>query len=288
MTTTAIKAATPEPFELPCRDGLTLRGDLYRAENTIGAVIVCHGFKGFARWAFFPHLSRTLATNGLTTITFDFSGSGIGRDRESFTDPQAFARNTFTRELEDLELIEDYTRRMSWISGKFGLFGHSRGGGMAILYTAAEGSNVNALVTWAAISYPNRWSPEDVVTWRRRGFTEITNSRTGQVMRLETDLLEDVELHGKTKVNIESAAAKIKVPWLILHGSADETVSSSEAERLHSAAKRVSTLRLIEGSGHTFEAKHPLSEVPPSLDKVVKETTNFFVRNARNQRERGD
>ena len=280
MTNTALKAAAPEAFEIPTRDGLFLRGDLYIAENAIGAVIVCHGFKGFARWAFFPYLSRALAQTGLTAITVDFSGSGIGRDRESFTEPEAFAHNTFTRELDDLELVEDYARRMKWIDGQFGLFGHSRGGGMAILYTAAEGSNVNSLVTWAAISYPNRWSPEDVVTWRRRGFTDITNSRTGDVMRLETDLLEDVEQHGKTKLNIEAAAAKIRVPWLIVHGAADETVPSSEAERLHSKTKGISTLRLIEGSGHTFEAKHPLDQIPASLDKVVKETTNFFLRNA--------
>ncbi|HJQ10208.1 MAG TPA: alpha/beta fold hydrolase [Gemmatimonadaceae bacterium] len=277
---TAVDAVAPEPFEIPCRDGLYLRGDLYRAESAVGSVIVSHGFKGFARWAFFPYLSRTLAANGLNAIAFDFSGSGIGRDRETFTEPEAFAHNTFTRDVDDLELIEDHARRMNWISGKFGLFGHSRGGGMAILYTAAEGSNVNALVTWAAISYPNRWSPEDVVAWRRRGFTEITNARTGQVMRLETDLLEDVEHHGKTKVNIEAAAAKIKVPWLIVHGTGDETVPSSEAERLHTTARGVSTLRLIDGSGHTFEAKHPLNEIPKSLETVVKETTNFFLRNA--------
>ena len=280
MTSTAARTAPPEAFEIPCRDGLFLRGDLYRAADSVGAVIVCHGFKGFARWAFFPYLSRTLAENGLTTITFDFSGSGIGRDRETFTEPEAFAHNTFSRELEDLELIEEYSRRMNWISGKFGLLGHSRGGGMAILYSAAEGSNVSSLVTWAAISYPNRWSPEDVLTWRGRGFTEITNARTNQTMRLDTDLLDDVELHGKTKVNIEAAAAKIKVPWLIVHGTADETVPSSEAARLHTSGKRVSTLRLIEGAGHTFEAKHPLNDIPASLDRVVKETTAFFLRNA--------
>lgn len=280
MTSAAIRTIAPESFEIPSQDGLMLRGDVYRAQNAVGSVIVCHGFKGFARWAFFPYLSGALAQRGLTTITFDFSGSGIGRDRENFTEPEAFAHNTFTRELDDLEVIEDHARRMNWIGGKFGLFGHSRGGGMAILYTAAEGSNVSSLVTWAAISYPNRWNPDDVATWRRRGFTEISNSRTGQTMRLETDLLDDVELHGKTKVNIEGAAGKIKVPWLILHGTADETVPSSEAESLHSKAKGVSTLRLIEESGHTFEAKHPLTEIPPSLEKVVKETVNFFLRNA--------
>jgi alpha-beta hydrolase superfamily lysophospholipase len=277
---TAASVIKPEPFDIPCVDGLLIRGEAYLAEAPIGSVIVCHGFKGFAHWAFFPYLARTLAQDGLNAITFDFSGSGIGSDRESFTQPEAFAHNTFSRELEDLELVEDYGRRRKWIHGKFGLFGHSRGGGMAILYAAAQAADVSSLVTWAAISYPNRWSPEDVITWRKLGHTQITNSRTGQVMRLETDLLDDVELHGKTKVNIEAAAAKIKAPWLIIHGTADDTVPSSEAEHLHSLSKGMSTLRLIEGANHGFSAMHPLNEVPAVLEKVVLETAKFFVRNA--------
>jgi alpha-beta hydrolase superfamily lysophospholipase len=270
----------PETFEIPCRDGLSIRGEAYPAENSLGSVIICHGFKGFAHWAFFPYLARTLAQDGLTAITFDFSGSGIGADRESFVQAEAFAGNTFSRELEDLELIEEYSRRKKWIDGKFGIFGHSRGGGVGILYAASEAANVNSLVTWAAISYPNRWSPEDVINWRKRGHTEITNSRTGQVMRLETDLLDDVELNGKTKLNIQGAAGKIKAPWLIIHGTGDETVPSTEAEHLHSLSKGMSTLRLIEGANHGFSATHPLAEVPPVLEKVVLETAKFFVRNA--------
>jgi pimeloyl-ACP methyl ester carboxylesterase len=269
-----------EVFETPCKDGLSIRGEVYPAEAMLGSVIICHGFKGFAHWAFFPYLAGILAQKGLTAITFDFSGSGIGPDRESFTQADAFAGNTFSRELDDLELVEDYARRRNWIEDKFGLFGHSRGGGSAILFTAAPDSNVNSLVTWSAISYPNRWSPEDVLVWRKRGHTEILNSRTGQIMRLDTDLLDDVELHGKTKLNIEAAARKIRVPWLIIHGTADDTVPSSEAEHLHSQSKGVSTLRLIEGGDHCFEAKHPLTAIPPVLKKVVRETVNFFVRNA--------
>ncbi|HEV7838625.1 MAG TPA: alpha/beta fold hydrolase, partial [Gemmatimonadaceae bacterium] len=259
---------------------LSIRGDIFPAETPIGSVIVCHGFKGFAHWAFFPYLARTLAENGLTAITFDFSGSGIGRDRESFSEPGAFAGNTLSREQDDLDNLVDYAKRKKLITRKFGLFGHSRGGGSAILFAAAPDSDVSSLVTWAAISYPNRWSKDDVATWRRQGYAEVTNSRTGQIMRLGTDLLEDVELYSQTKLNIEAAAAKIKVPWLIVHGTADETVPSSEAERLHALSPGVSTLRLVKGANHGFDAKHPLTDVPPALEKVVLETVKFFVRNA--------
>src|SRR6202040_558144 len=95
---TSASVVKPEPFEIPCRDGLSIRGEVYPAESALGSVVICHGFKGFAHWAFFPYLARTLAQDGLTAITFDFSGSGIGADRESFTQAEAFAGNTFSRE----------------------------------------------------------------------------------------------------------------------------------------------------------------------------------------------
>jgi len=57
-------------------------------------------------------------------------------------------------------------------------------------------------------------------------------------------------------------------------------VPSTEAEHLHTLSKGTSTLRLIEGADHCFDAKHPLNEAPPVLEKVVSETVKFFVRNA--------
>jgi alpha-beta hydrolase superfamily lysophospholipase len=273
-------AKDPEPFDIPCADGLVIRGEIYRAGAATGSVIICHGFKGFAHWAFFPYLAQSLAATGLSAVTFDFSGSGIGRDRESFTEPDAFAGNTFSKEQDDIENVVDYAVRKKIVDGKFGLFGHSRGGGMALIYAASHASEVNSLVTWASIGRTNWWTPEEAKIWRQRGYAEVNNSRTGQTMRLETDLLDDVELHGSTKLNIAAAAQKIKMPWLIIHGTGDETVPSKEAERLHELSSRVSTLRLIDGANHGFSAKHPLTEVPRELETVVQETVAFFVRNA--------
>jgi uncharacterized protein len=266
-----------DTFDIPCADGLFIRGDIYSAKRAAGSVIICHGFKGFAHWAFFPYLARSLAAAGLTALTFDFSGSGIGADRESFTEPDAFAGNTFSREQEDIENVADYARRMRIVGDRYGLFGHSRGGGMAIIYTASHASEVTSLVTWAAIGRTNWWTPEEAIGWRQRGYSEITNSRTGQIMRLDTSLLDDVDVHGSTKLNIDAAAAKIKVPWLIVHGTRDETVPSSDGEHLHALSSSVSRLRLIEGANHVFGAKHPLDEVPPDLATVVRATVEFFV-----------
>lgn len=271
-----------EAFEIPCKAGLFLRGERYAAEKSIGTVFVCHGFKGFAHWGFFPYVAQSLAEAGLDAITFDFSGSGIGADRESFTQPEAFSSNTFSRELEDLDNLLDYARRRGWIEwrGKFGMFGHSRGGGSAILYSAVDGADVNALVTWAAIAHIQRWDASEALDWRKRGFREVVNSRTGETLLLGTDLLDESEVHGTTKVNIRAAAARVRAPWLIVHGTGDETVPHTEGEELHLLSPNTSTLRLIEGAGHGFGATHPLTTATPGLEQVVQETVAFFVRNA--------
>jgi len=269
-----------ESFELRRERGddpsLTVRGEVRIPPGAEATVVICHGFKGFARFAFFPYLAEKLAAAGLRAITFDFSGSGIGPDRENFTNPGAFTRNTYLQELEDLDEVVAEARALDWIDDRYGLFGHSRGGGIAILQ-AARDPRVQALVTWAAISSTNRWPPEVVEEWRQRGYVDIPNARTGQSIPLGLDILREVEELGDSTLDIGAAAARIEVPWLILHGTADETLSVSEAELLAQLSGDSSTLRLMEGASHTFGGKHPLTEVPPVLEKTIGETVDFFV-----------
>lgn len=267
-----------DKFTLHRPGGLTIRGETFTEEaNPKRTVVICHGFKGFAHWGFFPHLAKSIAGAGMRAITFDFSGSGIGDDRETFVDPDAFEKNTFTQELADLQAVISEARRREWITSPYGLLGHSRGGGVAILH-AAGNEQVKALATWAAISYVGRWTPSDVITWRDRGFVDIVNARTGQVMKLGTSLLDDVEAHEKTTLDIAAAAGRIRVPWLILHGSEDETVPTDEARRLHELAPEWSTLRIIAGN-HGFGAMHPFKEVPESFSRALSETLDFFEQN---------
>lgn len=265
-----------DAFTLHRPGGFTIRGETRtEAENPDRTVVICHGFKGFSHWGFFPHLASAIASAGMRAISFDFSGSGIGEDRESFVDPNAFEKNTFTQELADLDAVIQEARRREWITRPYGLFGHSRGGGVAILNAAAN-EDVKSLVTWAAISYVARWTPSDVITWRERGFVDILNARTGQVMKLGTSLLDDVEQHGGSTLDIAGAAARIRVPWLIVHGSEDETVPRDEADRLHELSRGTSTLRILEKTNHGFGAKHPFDEVPDSLEEAISKTMEFF------------
>ena len=257
---------------------LIIRGEARLPKNARGAVVVCHGFKGFAHFSFFPYVAESLAKAGFRAITFDFSGSGVGEDRENFTNPRAFTHNTYLQELADLEAVVDEARARNWIDDGYGVFGHSRGGGIAILH-ASRDAQVKALVTWAAISSTNRWSPEVVSEWRTSGHIEIPNSRTGIAIPLGVDILHEVETYGRVDLNIARAASEIRSPWLIIHGTDDETVNVSEAESIANLSGANATLRELDGVNHSFGGKHPLAEVTPTLESVTGETVEFFSRN---------
>lgn len=254
---------------------LIIRGEARLPQAPRGTVVICHGFKGFAHFSFFPYLAQQLAERGFRAITFDFSGSGVGDDRENFTNRDAFTHNTYMQELEDLDAVVAEARVRDWIEEGYGLFGHSRGGGIAILH-AARDSGVRALVTWAAISSTNRWAPEVVAEWRQRGFIDIANARTGDVIPLSIELLHEVEQYGESRLNIAAAAAKIEVPWLIVHGEEDETLNVSEGQRLASLAGPKSEWLPLPGVNHSFGGKHPLAEITPTLESVTRQTVDFF------------
>lgn len=254
-----------------------VRGETYHPDgDPVGTVVICHGFKGFAHWAFFPYLARSLAENGMRAITFDFSGNAVGADRENFTELEEFETNTLTQELADLDQVIAEARTRGWIEGGFGLFGHSRGGGVAILHAGFD-DDMKALVTWASISHVRRWSDEDVRIWREVGYTDIHNSRTGQNMRLGTALLDEVEALEKKRLDIPAAARRIHVPWLIVHGDADETVPVREGEKLADLSPGFGMLWTVEGGNHGFGAAHPVADPPPTLALVVRGTVGFFA-----------
>ncbi len=263
-------------FEIPSAGHRTLRANATLPSAPRGTVVICHGFKGFSRWGFFPHLATELAKEGLRVIQFDFSGSGVGPDGESFTETDAFAQNTFTRELEDLAAVERDARRRGWIDARYGIVGHSRGGGTAILYSA-DNPAVGALVTLAAIGHVRRWSDSEEREWRARGYADVVNTRTGQVLRIGTALLDDVTAGIDGPLDIEAAAARMKAPWLIVHGDADETVSVADAHRLADAAPDARLL-IIEGASHTFDITHPMTTSSPALDLAVSETVEWMRR----------
>ncbi len=272
------------PFELQGADAAPLRGEVRtsgRGEDR-PAVIICHGFKGFKDWGFFPHLAEHLARAGMTAVSFNFSGSGVGPDGESFSEPERFGHSTFSRDLEDIGAVCRALKEGRLVDGvapsaTYSLFGHSRGGGTAILH-AADNSSVRAVVTWAAIAEPLRWDEATVAQWRTDGKMDIVNQRTGDILPLYTDVLDDIEQR-RDALDIVSAAARVRAPWLIIHGDADESVPPEDAQRLYRAAnKAMVEIVVVSGGSHTFGARHPWDGFTAELETAMEGAIGWFSR----------
>ena len=273
------------PFELKNGSGLSIRGDVWvdgDGDDHTAAIVICHGFKGFKDWGYFPYISEQLAgRTGRPVISFNFSGNGVGADLLNFTELDLFEANTFSAELDDLGIILDAAAagdlpRMTGSPTRFGLLGHSRGGGIAIL-KAAEDDRVASLVTWAATASFDRWSEEKKAEWRRTGRFEILNMRTKQVMPLGIGLLEDFERSAE-RFDIQRAASLLDVPFLIIHGTTDESLDVSDAERLAAAASEgIARLERIEGAAHTFGAVHPFAGTTEHLERVLELSAGWFI-----------
>jgi len=269
-------------FQLEPRPAEVLRGDLFKPasspEPAHRAVIVCHGFKGFKDWGFFPHVARRLAERlRCQVVTFNFTGSGVGADLENFTEPEAFARNTFSKELEDLSAVLAGLEAGRLgdtpceAGSRIGVLGHSRGGVAAIL--GGELPAVRAVVTWAAIADVRRYAamfdglPEGAPVL-------VRNARTGDVLPLYRDVVGDIREH-PGRFDLEASLRRSEVPVLVVHGTEDTSVPPDDGRRLAAASDRA-RLALIEGAGHTFEVGHPFEGASPELEHALDLTVRHF------------
>jgi len=281
--------STTTPFTVETTSGVTLHGlvdlpDLPgKASGERPAVVICHGFKGFMEWGFFPHLAALLAERGFVAVRFNLSGAGMNPGDELVTDTRAFRENTYSREQEDLlavlAALGETVAPGRVDRSRLGLLGHSRGGGAVVLAAARSPwrERVRALVTWAAIAQVDRYSPEQKEEWRRLGELPVTHARTGQPLALGIGLLEDVERRG-AELDILAAARERTAPWLIVHGEGDDSVPAEEARRLDAAAGGEKELLLIPGADHTFGCRHPFAGPTPQLIQALNATQRWFRR----------
>ena len=267
-------------WEIRTRDGAPpIRGDIRAplGPPPESVVVVCHGFKGFRRWGFFPSIARAIARHGHAAVTFDFSHNGVGEDGVDFSALDLFAAQTHSRNVDEIRRVLDavtggvlFPRRPS----RIGVLGHSRGGGEAIL-AVAEDDRVDALVTWAAIAAVGRFPPTSIASWERGQTVFIENKRTGQRMPVEPSLWRDI-VENRDRLDILGAAARIRVPWLLVHGEADETVPPADARALFDVTGEDAELLLVEGASHTFGAAHPYLGSTADLRVAADATLGWF------------
>jgi pimeloyl-ACP methyl ester carboxylesterase len=263
-------------FTLTSTEGLPIRGDLDVPERARALVVVVHGFKGFKDWGFFPWTTQRLLQHRLAVCRFNMSRSGIGDDPETFDRLDLFEHDTYSTQLADLRAVVAHVRQEVPGLPLF-LFGHSRGGGVAIL-GAQDVPDLRGVIAWSPISHCDRWDEETKRGWRERGHIEQLNTRTGQMMRMSTAILDDYEA-SRERLDVERAVRELRVPLLVVHGGRDESVPVHEG-RLLASLNDGASLLVVERASHTFNAIHPLVHIPHELVLAAETTAHFAYANA--------
>lgn len=243
------------------------------------AVLLIHGFKGFKDYAFIPVFAERLARSGFVAVTASVSGSGVDEHGE-FTHLDRFARNTYSRELDDLHVVA-----RALLAGQLdvaapsslGLVGHSRGGGMAILL-ADELAAVRALATWSAIGMARRHTDAELEAWKRLGTIQVLHQRLRIRLPLNWEVAEDCLANEHARLDIPAAASRLSRPWLQIHGTADTTVPLAEAEALAAVAGTEHQFVAIAEADHTYGTKHPWGGSSVDADAVFDTTLAFLSR----------
>jgi uncharacterized protein len=260
-----------------------VRGTVHLPDLVAGApvIILCHGFKGFKDWGFFPYAAEAFARAGWIAIRYNGSCNGIGEDLLNFTEPDKFRRNTISTELSDMDEVvtavaEHRIVPASADADRIVLLGHSRGGG-TVLLKASTDSRIAGVITWAAIATLDRWGEAVKRQWRHDGVLYVTNARTGQQLPLGVELLEDGEAH-RTEYDILCAAVGLRIPLLIVHGEQDVSVSIEEGRQLHEhSRKEMTTFVSIPNTDHTFGCVHPFAGSTKAFDSALEASMKFLA-----------
>ncbi|MCJ8209450.1 alpha/beta hydrolase [Mucilaginibacter sp. RS28] len=273
-----------ESFSITGANGRLMAADITYHEERPGAplIIFVHGFKGFKDWGTHALVARFFAENGYRFLKFNFSHNGVTENQPTeITDLIAFGENTPTIELEDLQQVISFVKSGAAIQtpSQIILLGHSLGGGISII-TAAEDARISGLITMASVSsFRNLWPKEAEKDWHTRGFIYMTDSRTGNQLPLKSTLLDDLDKNS-ARLNILAKAASVNQPWLIIHGTADQTVPISNAQDLKRMQPNAELI-IMPNTGHTFGAVHPYPgmELPLQLLDLCKKGLRFLKDN---------
>ena len=210
----------------------------FHTGNKLGAVVVLgHGVTGNKDRPLLVAIAEGLSKRGWPCIRVSFSGNGDSEGR--------FEDSTITKEIDDLRAVlktVPQEKRIAYI-------GHSMGAAVGVR-TASTGLNIQSLVTLAGMTHT-----KDFVS---REFGDVKPGE-GVMWDDEDCPLSQAFVYDLTGIdNTLEAAAKVRQPWLLIHGTEDDVVPLKDSRDAFAAANCRKELLEIPGAGHVFgEESYP-------------------------------
>ncbi len=224
------------------KHGEKLDYTFHEAEKKHRLVILGHGVTANKDRDMIENLANDLAKAGWPCLRFSFAGNG-NSDGE-------FTACTISKEVDDLTSVIDQLAGGASIA----YCGHSMGGAVGTL-AAARDERIAVLVSMAGMArtkvfFETEFSDQEI----DKGF--LWGKPDCPLSKAFADDLCQID-------NTIAAAKEVRVPWLLVHGTDDDTVLFSDSEENFAAAKCVKKLVPVSNTNHMFE------ENPQALTKAI-------------------
>jgi len=246
-------------------------------------VIFCHGYKGFKDWGAWNLMAEAFTNAGFFFIKFNFSHNGGTLEQPiDFPDLEAFGKNNYTKELDDLASVIDWIFNAKEYKNEVDLqqvylIGHSRAGGIVLL-KSNEDSRIKKVITLASVcDFGKRTATiGDLDQWKKEGVKYVVNGRTKQNMPHFYQFYENY-IQNKERLDIKKATEQLAIPHLLIHGDSDTSVLIDEAENLQQWNPNAD-YKIIKNADHVFNVKHPWKQKDMSkeMEQVVYLCINFI------------
>lgn len=196
-------------------------------------VIIGHGVTGNKDRPWAIGLAEGLEKAGFNALRFSFSGNGKSGGK--------FEDSTITKELKDLKAVVDAAEEEGY--HRICYVGHSMGAAVGVL-AAVKDERIELLVSLAGMG--------DTRSFVER---EFADQKPGQGCMWDDPNcpLSQAFVDDMNKIdNVFAKTEKVEVPWLILHGDADDVVPVEEGRRMYASAYEPKELVILPGVDHVF------------------------------------
>jgi alpha/beta superfamily hydrolase len=222
-------------FESTTGQKLAAHLDLPSDQGAMAYALFAHCFTCNKNYKAIANISRTLATEGIGVLRFDFTGLG-----ESEGD---FADTDFSSNVADLGAAADFLKN-EYEAPKV-LIGHSLGGA-AVLQAAARIPSSVAVVTIAAPAEPTYVLRALAGTKERieaRGEAEVTIG--GRTFKIKKQFLDDLE-----QTHMQETIRQLNRALLVFHSARDNVVGIDNALQIFEAARHPKGFISLDQADH--------------------------------------
>jgi pimeloyl-ACP methyl ester carboxylesterase len=197
-------------------------------------VVIGHGVTGNKDRPFVVSIEESLAKAGTNALRFSFSGNGASEGK--FTD------STISKEVEDLGSVIDALK-----GNEVCYVGHSMGGAVGVIRASGD-QRIQRLISLAGMTHTKAFAEREFgMVQPEAGFMWDDPN-----CPLSKTYMDDMAAIG-TVLNL---APKIKVPWLLVHGTEDDVVPMQDSLDIFARANEPKELYPLKGSNHVFQGEY--------------------------------